>query len=194
VDSPAQGLAASTPLREAKRPVAPGSGAADLSGFEALFQAEYPSVVRVAARVLLEAAAAEDVAQEVFLAFNLRYPHGHEGAAPWLRLAAAHLALNRLRGDRRRSRRELGTPERQGAQETPETAALLAETQREVRAARGRIKPPQAALLALRYSGLSYAEVADALSIPVTQVGVRLRRAEAALRKEVDHDQADAPS
>ena len=71
---------------------------------------------------------------------------------------------------------------------------LLAETQREVRAALGRIKPPQAALLALRYSGLSYAEVAAALSIPVTQVGVRLRRAEAALRKEVDHDQADASS
>ena len=161
--------------------------------FEGLFHAEYPSVVRVAARVLLERSAAEDVAQEVFLEFHLRYPHGHQAAPGWLRLAAAHLALNRLRGDRRRFRRELGSGEDRGHQENPETVALATETRREVRAALARMKTRHSALLVLRYSGLSYAEVADALSIPVSQVGVRLRRAEAALRREVGDDQI-APS
>ena len=42
-----------------------------------------------------------------------------------------------------------------------------------------------AAVLALRYSGLSYAEVAAALGVGVGQVGTMLRRAEAALRKEI---------
>jgi RNA polymerase sigma-70 factor (ECF subfamily) len=163
------------------------------SEFEALFSAEYASVVRVAARVLLDRSAAEDVAQEVFLDFHLRYPRGRQAAPGWLRAAAAHLALNRLRGDRRRWRRELGQAGPQHNLEDPETAALASETRREVQQALGRIKRHQAALVVLRYSGLSYAQVADALAIPVSQVGVRLRRAEAALRKEVDRDHI-APS
>src|SRR2546427_452678 len=49
-------------------------------------------------------------------------------------------------------------------------------------------KLPQrtAALLMLRYSGLSYAEVATALGMKVGNVGTLLRRAEEALRKEVN--------
>jgi RNA polymerase sigma-70 factor (ECF subfamily) len=43
-----------------------------------------------------------------------------------------------------------------------------------------------AALLMLRYSGLSYAEVATALDMKVGNVGTLLRRAEEALRKEVN--------
>jgi len=40
-------------------------------------------------------------------------------------------------------------------------------------------------VLALRYSGLSYAEVAEAMGIVVGQVGTVLRRAEARLKREV---------
>ena len=193
MESTARGLAPPQPIRVVRGPVASRPQAAALSSFEALFEAEYASVVRVAARVLQERSAAEDVAQEVFLDFHLRYPKGHQTAAGWLRLAAAHLALNRIRGDRRRSRRELGMGEEHFTHETPEAVALASETRHEVQEALGRLKRRHAALLALRYSGLSYAEVATALSIPVSQVGVRLRRAEAALRKEVDRDQI-APS
>ncbi|TME54766.1 MAG: RNA polymerase sigma factor, partial [Chloroflexi bacterium] len=42
-----------------------------------------------------------------------------------------------------------------------------------------------AAALAMRASGLSYAEVAQALGVGIGQVGTLLRRAEASLRKEV---------
>jgi DNA-directed RNA polymerase specialized sigma24 family protein len=40
-------------------------------------------------------------------------------------------------------------------------------------------------VLVLRSSGLSYAEVAQAIGVGTGQIGTLLRRAEAALRKEV---------
>jgi RNA polymerase sigma-70 factor (ECF subfamily) len=45
--------------------------------------------------------------------------------------------------------------------------------------------PKPAAVLVLRASGLSYAEVGQALGVGTGQVGTLLRRAESALRKEV---------
>ena len=45
--------------------------------------------------------------------------------------------------------------------------------------------PKPASVLVLRASGLSYAEVAQALGVGIGQVGTLLRRAESALRKEV---------
>jgi RNA polymerase sigma factor (sigma-70 family) len=60
-----------------------------------------------------------------------------------------------------------------------------AESRREVRGALARLPRKAAAILVLRYSGLSYAEVASALSVKVGNVGTMLRRAEDALRQEV---------
>jgi RNA polymerase sigma-70 factor (ECF subfamily) len=41
-------------------------------------------------------------------------------------------------------------------------------------------------VLLLRHSGLSYAEVAEAMGVGISQVGTMLRRGEAALRKEIE--------
>jgi len=41
-------------------------------------------------------------------------------------------------------------------------------------------------VLLLRHSGLSYAEVAEAMGVGIGQVGTMLRRGEAALRKEIE--------
>jgi RNA polymerase sigma-70 factor (ECF subfamily) len=54
-----------------------------------------------------------------------------------------------------------------------------------VREALGRMAPKPAAVLVLRASGLSYAEVARSLGVGIGQVGTLLRRAEETLRKEV---------
>jgi DNA-directed RNA polymerase specialized sigma24 family protein len=40
-------------------------------------------------------------------------------------------------------------------------------------------------VLVLRHSGLSYAEVAEAMNVKTGHVGTMLRRAESALRKEL---------
>ena len=55
-----------------------------------------------------------------------------------------------------------------------------------MRSALARLKPKTAAVLVLRYSGLSYAEVGAALKVGTGQVGTLLRRAEQSLRKELE--------
>jgi len=67
----------------------------------------------------------------------------------------------------------------------PQKQVEVNEDRRRVREALARLAPKPAAVLVLRASGLSYAEVAQALGVGTGQVGTLLRRAESALRKEV---------
>src|SRR6266849_5205236 len=107
-------------------------------------------------------------------------------APAWLHRAAAHTALNRLRGRKRRERRELAqAPEEASRALDPQRMLEVSEDRRMVRAALARMAPKPAAVLVLRAGGLSYAEVAQALGVGIGQIGTLLRRAEAALRKEV---------
>lgn len=152
---------------------------------EQVFRATYPQVVAVAARVLGSRDEAEDVAQEVFLTFGRSTVPAAE-APGWLSVAAAHTALNHLRSGRRRAAREVAAGD--GAQVAPDTAdvVLAGDDRRRVRAALARLPRTQAVALVLRHSGLSYAEVAAALDLSPTSVGTTVRRAESALRKEMD--------
>jgi RNA polymerase sigma factor (sigma-70 family) len=151
---------------------------------EQVFRADYARVVGIAARVLGSRNQAEDVAQEVFLAFG-RTSIPAEQAGGWLAVAAAHTALNLLRAGRRRSARE------EHAGNAPTTAPDVADAvitrdeSRQVRGALARLPRKQAVAVVLRHSGLSYAEVAAALQMSPGSVGTTVRRAESALRKEL---------
>jgi RNA polymerase sigma-70 factor (ECF subfamily) len=106
-------------------------------------------------------------------------------AAAWARIAATHLALNAVRSRERlgqRHKRQLAD----GSPAGPEDLAIGRDEESRVRTALARLPRHSAAVLVLRHSGLSYAEVAQAMGIKVGQVGTMLRRAEAALRKELD--------
>ncbi len=154
--------------------------------FEALFSAEYGRVAGIANRVLADPHEAEDVAQEVFIDFNRLHSASAPYAAAWLYRAAAHKALNRVRGRRRREKRELSQATDEGAQTLdPQHMLEVSEDRRQVRQALARLAPKPATVLVLRASGLSYAEVAQALGVGIGQIGTLLRRAEAALRNEV---------
>jgi RNA polymerase sigma-70 factor (ECF subfamily) len=157
---------------------------------EEVFRAEYPRVVGVAARVLGSRDQAEDVAQEVFLSFGRSSVPARE-AAGWLSVAAAHTALNVLRSGRRRTAREEAAVGGVAGEHTvPDVADAVVsrEEHRCVRAALARLPRKQAVALVLRHSGLGYADVAAALDLSVGSVGTTVRRAEAALKKELDHD------
>jgi RNA polymerase sigma-70 factor (ECF subfamily) len=159
-----------------------------VQAFEALFVAEYPKVVGVANRVLVDRAEAEDVAQEVFLDFHRRHSPTAPYAAAWLHRAAWHTALNRVRGRRRRERREeldAASGREDGWSADPQRIAERNYDRDVVRSAMRKLPARAAGVLALRYSGLSYAEVAEAMGIGVGQVGTVLRRAEARLKREV---------
>ena len=154
--------------------------------FEALFTSEYARVVGIANRVLADPHEAEDVAQEVFVDFHRLHSATAQYAPAWLHRAAAHASLNRLRGARRRQKREVAQALEEGDRTMdPQMHLEVSEDRRLVRAALGRLAPKPAAALAMRASGLSYAEVAQALGVGIGQVGTLLRRAEASLRQEV---------
>ncbi len=175
------GVAVSTP---------PGQGAvrADL---EQVFRTAYPRVVAVAARVLGSRDEAEDIAQEAFLTFG-RSSVPAAQAVGWLSVAAAHTALNHLRTGRRRAFREEAASREGIAGDDGALCADVADAvvtldeRRRVRAALARLPHKQAVALVLRHSGLSYAEVAAALDLSPGSVGTTVRRAESALRKELN--------
>ncbi|MFY1691256.1 sigma-70 family RNA polymerase sigma factor [Plantactinospora sp. WMMB782] len=154
---------------------------------EQVFRAAYPRVVAVAARVLGSGDQAEDVAQEVFLSFGRSSVPAAE-AVGWLCVAAAHTALNHLRTGRRRAFREEAAGA--GAAVSPDVAdeVVTLDERRRVRAALARLPRKQAVALVLRHSGLSYAEVAAALALSPGSVGTTVRRAESALREELNRD------
>ena len=174
---------AALPLRVA--PAAP-AGPALSPSFESLFRREYARVAAIAQRVVRDADEAEDVAQDVFVSFYRKHPAEAHYAAPWLYAAAAHTALNVLRSRERRGKRDAVEALRRDTQvPDPAQAAETSETTSEVRAALGRLPDRSAALLALRYSGLSDEEIAAALGLRQSSIGTLLRRAEDAFRKEV---------
>lgn len=160
-----------------------GAVRADL---EEVFRRDYRLVVGVAARILGAQDQAEDVAQEVFLSFGRTSLRSDEARA-WLSVAAAHTALNLLRSGRRRASREERTA---SAHEVvvPDAAdaAVTSDERRRVRAALARLPRKQAVALVLRHSGLSYVDIASALDLSPTSVGTTVRRAESALREELN--------
>jgi RNA polymerase sigma-70 factor (ECF subfamily) len=174
-----------------KAPIRPSSWRLDVpqgltEAFDRLFRAEYGRVTGIAFRILRDRAEAEDVAQEVFLAYHRQHPAEAPYAGAWLHAAAAHTALNSLRGKRRRELREAAEARLQQP-DRPDPSRVLEDRERDkaVRAALTRLPERAAAVLALRYSGLSYGEVASAMGVRINQIGTLLRRAEAAFRKEV---------
>ncbi len=163
-----------------------------MTTFEELFFLEYGRVANVALRILGDRAAAEDIAQEAFAAFSRRGVAIDEGSRGWLCVAAAHGALNEVRSRRRRDSRELNVVrlDARGSEIDPSEVVAREEQRALVRAAMERIPERAASLLALRYSGLTYREIASALGIDEPQIGVLLERARRAFRKEFEDDHA----
>ncbi len=151
---------------------------------EQIFRREYPRVHGIARRVLGDARAAEDVAQDVFVAFGRSsVPVGE--AAGWLAVAASHTALNLLRTERRRRDRERRAA---AGEHLPDIAdhVVRATERARVRQVLGRLPRRQALVVLLRHSGLSYQEIAAATGMAAGGIGTTLRRAEAAARKELE--------
>jgi RNA polymerase sigma factor (sigma-70 family) len=162
-------------------------GASGSDGFEAFFRDHYRVVVGLAQSVVGDFQRAQDVAQEVFLAAYRRFPGDYEQAAGWVRVAAVHTALNVLRGERRRDKRQL-LVHSVGYLPSAEDTVIEREARAEVRSVLGRLPRRSAAVLVMRHGGMSYMEIAEALGVKVGHVGTLLRRAESALRKEMDRE------
>ena len=161
-------------------------GGAVRADLDEIFRRNYQLVIGVAARVLGSRDQAEDVAQDVFLSFSRSSVLVGE-ARGWLSVAAAHTALSLLRSRRRRlSREETAAAGGDTVVSDVADAVVTLEERSRVRTALARLPRKQAVALVLRHSGLSYAEVAAALGVSPSSVGTTVRRAESALRKELN--------
>ena len=148
---------------------------------EALYRAHWPRAYRAAYLVVHDAAGAEDIAQEAFLAavraldrFDRRRPFG-----PWLHRIVVNRAIDWARS--RSLRREVEADESVHAEQQP--AAELPELVRALAA----LPPEQRAVIVLRHL-LEYTpgEIADLLDLPRGTVNSRLRRGLDELSQEIE--------
>jgi RNA polymerase sigma-70 factor (ECF subfamily) len=98
-----------------------------------------------------------------------------------------HTALNVLRGERRRDKRQLVVRVVTSLPSVEDTV-IERERRADVRRVLRRLPRRSAAVLVMRHGGMSYVEIAEALGVKVGHVGTLLRRAESALRKEMDRE------
>ncbi|EGG43841.1 sigma factor [Streptomyces griseoaurantiacus M045] len=167
--------------------------AGDRDAFAELYEQHARAVHLHAHRLTGDWSAAEEVMADTFLdAWRHRARLEPEGGAvlPWLLGMATNKARNARRGTGRRlaflSRRPAPEPVPDFAEET---AGRLddARTLDAVREVYGRLRRAEREVLALCvWSGLDYAEAAQALGVPVGTVRSRLSRARARLRRLVE--------
>jgi RNA polymerase sigma-70 factor (ECF subfamily) len=153
--------------------------------FDALFQQYWPRLCEMLFRLTGDLHEAEDLALEAFMRLYQRPPENEQNLAGWLYRVATNLGLNALRARKRRLGYEAQagaysnfiTADSGGGQDPAQALEQSQERQR-VRAVLASLKPRSATLLLLRYSDLSYAEIAAALQIAPGSVGTLLARAE----------------
>jgi RNA polymerase sigma-70 factor, ECF subfamily len=150
-----------------------GARAGSVSDLEALFRLHWPRAYRAAYLVCRDAAAAEDIAQESFLAavralnrFDRRRPFG-----PWLHRIVVNRAIDWSRARALRSEVAL----HEGAASIDE--ALPTGNSHTVASALASLSPEHRAVIVLRHL-LEYTpgEIAELLDLPRGTVNSRLRR------------------
>jgi RNA polymerase sigma-70 factor (ECF subfamily) len=155
--------------------------------FDALFQQYWPRICTVLTRLVGDPAEAEDLALDVFLRLYQAPPSDQSNPGGWLYRVATHLGLNALRARKRRGQYEqqAGHLDELYSQDwDPPAATEQAQDRQLVRRTLARMKPRSSQVLILRYSGLSYAEVADAVGVSRASIGTLLARAEREFEEE----------
>jgi RNA polymerase sigma-70 factor (ECF subfamily) len=167
------------PSRE-ERAWVKGAQAGSAADLERLFRAHWPLAFRAAVLVTRDAAAAEDIAQESFLAavraldrFDRRRPFG-----PWLHRIVVNRAIDWARARALRAEAALG--EEPAFEDVRELGDELMGTL-------AHLSPEHRAVIVLRHVlGYSPGEIAELLGLPRGTVNSRLRRGLDELKERLD--------
>ncbi|WDG30656.1 RNA polymerase sigma factor [Streptomyces sp. CA-278952] len=169
--------------------------AGDPDAFRELFRDHAQLVFRHAVRTTGDWSAAEDVVSLTFLeAWRLRGKLRDEGESPrpWLMGIAVNVLRNTGRAARRHERALARVPLRDVLPDfADELVGRMADSDELAAAKRalGKLRRSEREVFALCvWAGLGYAEVAEALGVPVGTVRSRLSRARARLRKLTDSE------
>jgi RNA polymerase sigma-70 factor, ECF subfamily len=166
-----------------------GAQAGSASDLEALFRLHWPRAYRAAYLVVHDPGAAEDIAQEAFLAavraldtFDRRRPFG-----PWLHRIVVNRAIDWTRA--RSLRREAGEDALANAEARAEAPSQA--VSKGVTTALAALPPEQRAVIVMRYL-LEYTpgEIAQMLGLPRGTVNSRLRRGLDVLQGRIPEEDA----
>jgi RNA polymerase sigma-70 factor (ECF subfamily) len=165
----------------------------EIEAFGELVQRYQQSVFNVCFRMLRERREAEDLTQDTFLrayrkleTFDIERSFG-----PWIRRVAANLCLNHL--EKRIIPQmplddERDQPYMHGS-ESPEATQIKAEERTRVREEILKLPPKYRVVLELRhYQNLTYAEIAETLKIPMSDVKSHLFRGRKQLAERLKDD------
>jgi RNA polymerase sigma-70 factor, ECF subfamily len=162
--------------RRQERRLVRGVQRGDAAALEELFRREWPRAYRAAYLVVHDSGAAEDIAQEAFLAavraidrFDRQRPFG-----PWMHRIVVNRAIDVTRA--RSLRREVDAAAAASAEAPPDPpSAPLSD---DVVSALGDLSPEHRAVVVLRFLfDYTPGEIARALDMPRGTVNSRLRRA-----------------
>jgi len=157
--------------------------------FERCFEQYWAMVYRMLARMLGDPDEAEDVALETFLRLYQRHPNPEPefNTGGWLVRVATNLGLHSIRSFKRRQGYERTAGKmnlEQAVEDRPAEIHEAAEERRMARTALAQMNPRQSQLLVMRYSGMSYKDIASALNLSPTSIGPLLLRAEREFEKQ----------
>lgn len=163
--------------------------AGDRDAFATIVERYGSRVYNLALRIVRDADAASDCAQEAFVR-AYRALHRYDPSlpfGPWIFRIATNASLNYAERWHAHEHPVPDLPDRPEPEElSPEATAVRREQLSEVLAAMEALPARYRAALTLRHvHELSYQEVADALDIPIGTVKTHLFRARAALRAEL---------
>lgn len=172
-------------------------GRIDERAFEAIFVEYYTKVRAILYRITGDSFEADDLANETFWRLWEHPPARNDNLGGWIYQVALRMGYNLLRSNRRRQYYEdqaehamfLSQPS-----QDPASAAELANERERVHKILKLMPERDAQLLILRHSGLSYKEIAAALSIAPTSIGTLLARAEERFEAFYQKGEQDAAS
>jgi RNA polymerase sigma-70 factor, ECF subfamily len=151
--------------------------------FESVFGRYWEHVYRVLHRLVADPAEAEDLALETFVRLYQRLPIEEPDfqLGGWLYRVATNLGLRSIRSFKRREQYELAAG-KSAIDETQAANPVDIFSQKEeyslARQALAQMNDRQSQILVLRYSGLSYKEIALTLELSPASIGPLLLRAE----------------
>jgi len=164
------------------------------AAFDTLVQTHWNRICEALFRLTGDWDEAEDLALETFMRLYQNPPEDTQNLTGWLYRVATNLGLNAMRSQKRRRFYE-GQVTQDGEQDTSQNELLddparVVEQDQErqrVRLVLSQMKLRPATLLLLRYSGLSYQEIADSTGVALGSVGKLLARAEKEFERRYRH-------
>lgn len=164
----------------------------NFSTFERHVSNHEDQVYRIARSMLKDAAAAQDVTQEVLLKlWEHQDDLDEDGLGAWLTCVTRNACIDKLRARQRRRKTVTvdsdGVGRAESPSRTPDRHAETEDLRDHVLDALDRVDNPYRRVVALReLQGLKYKEIAETLDMPLNTVKVYIHRGRKKLRAELD--------